>query len=295
MPDFLVQIFASPYLAGNSIDEGIEKARILWKEKSLASTMDLLGEELDSEEKVEEAITIYERLIAKLDKNSKYITVSVKPSSLGYLIDKEYYMKNLEKIIKLAYEKGIEVTLDMEDHSYTDATLQSYKELKLSFETLGTVLQTCLFRTQADIDELGKINARIRLCIGIYTEPSDIAFQKKDEMKEKMIEYTKTLIENGHFVAFATHDEKYINQMLRLAEEKNYTSENLEFQMLLGVPRKKIQNEIIEKGFVMRLYVPFATRKKDSSAYLKRRLANNPKMALQVAKNLLRVIFRKNA
>lgn len=32
---------------------------------------------------------------------------------------------------------------------------------------------------------LGKINSRIRLCMIISIEPSDIAFQKKDEMNEK--------------------------------------------------------------------------------------------------------------
>jgi proline dehydrogenase len=59
-----------------------------------------------------------------------------------------------------------------------------------------------------------------------------------------------------------------------------------EFQMLLGVPRTELQQEIVKRGQIVRLYVPFAEEWKYAIRYLKRRLAASPSMALMVMKNL---------
>ncbi len=296
MPGFLVYTFAKPYLGGKNLDEGIETAKRLWKEYKLSSTIDMLGEDLDKKEDVEHAVVIYHQVIDRVDEDDMkdYTTVSVKPSSLGYLISEEYFMKNLEEVISYANAKGIEISIDMEDHNYTDITLKAYKALKPKYPLLGTVLQTRLFRTEKDIDELGDIQARIRLCIGIYNEPKEIALTNRTEMKDLMIPFSEKLIANNHFVAFATHDEYYIKEMLELCEKKGYTPQQIEFQMLMGVPRLRIQQEIINKGYTMRLYVPFSERKADGIAYLRRRLRANPHMAIYVMKNILRGIFRPN-
>ena len=111
-------------------------------------------------------------------------------------------------------------------------------------------------------------------------------------MKERLIAFAQELISKNHYVAFATHDEKYIKRMLAIVEEKKLTNEQIEFQMLLGVPRRKIQREIIERGFTMRLYVPFAEEKKYSIAYLRRRLYENPFMVFSVLRNILRSTFK---
>ncbi|UJG39616.1 MAG: proline dehydrogenase family protein [Candidatus Heimdallarchaeum aukensis] len=293
LPDFAVYFFAKPYLGGNSLEEGINKAKLLWK-KGLSSTIDMLGEDLKSKEEVEHAIGVYLKAIDRVNEEQMqdYASISVKPSSLGYLVSEDYYIKNLEKVVSYASEKGIEITIDMEDHNYTDITLKSYKLLKPKYPLLGTVLQTRLFRTERDIEELGDINARIRLCIGIYREPKEIAYTNKKLMKERLIAFAQELISNNHYVAFATHDEKYIRRMLSIVDEKGLTKDQIEFQMLLGVPRRKIQKEIIERGFVMRLYVPFAEEKKYSIAYLRRRLYENPFMVFSVLKNIFRTIFK---
>jgi hypothetical protein len=57
--------------------------------------------------------------------------------------------------------------------------------------------------------------------------------------------------------------------------------------MLLGVPRVALQNELVAAGHAVRLYLPFAESWEDGLAYLRRRLAESPSMALLVARNLL--------
>jgi len=285
MPSFLVRIFARPYVAGNSLEKGIKKAKQLWKQKEICSTLDLLGEELTTKEEVEGVVNTYLEIIEKV-KNLKFVSISLKPTGLGVDISKEYCLENLRKILTAALELNVFVTLDMESSNYTDVTLELYHILKPEFPNFGTVLQTRLYRTKKDILHLESLNAHIRLCIGIYLEDKDIAYTKKTEMKNKIVEYASLLLKNNHFIAVATHDEKTIDEILKVFEGHENITSHVEFQMLLGVPRERIQKKIINRGYTVRFYVPFATNWKDATRYLKRRLNENPQMAIYTIKNI---------
>ena len=160
-------------------------------------------------------------------------------------------------------------------------------KLKPKYDNIATVLQTRLFRTEQDIKNLPP-HSQIRLCIGIYNEPKDIALQKKSEMKEKLYSYVEPLHDQGHFIGVATHDEPTVRKILELTEKKQITPKGMEFQFLLGVPREKLHQEIQAKGFNVRQYVPFATKKKYATAYALRRFDENPHMAIYVLNNLSR-------
>ena len=292
MPGPAVKVFAAPYVAGQGIDSGISTAKRLWEEKRLHSTIDLLGEEIKEKEEIENSVNIYLNLLDKLGKQ-EFATVSLKPTQLGvYMEDgkiygEDYCYENIKKIIEKAKQYGIHVTIDMENHPFTDLTLDMFKSLRNEFDNVGTVLQSRLFRTEKDILNLPKDKmCKIRICIGIYKEPPEIAYQNKKEMKDKLFEYVKLLLENGHYPEIATHDEKLIERCLKYLDENNIPSDRYEFQMLMGVPREKIQRKIVERGNIMRLYVPFAEKWKYAIAYCKRRLAANPMMGAYVIKNL---------
>ena len=60
-----------------------------------------------------------------------------------------------------------------------------------------------------------------------------------------------------------------------------------EVQMLMGVPKQTFQDELIQNGILIRLYVPFAEKWKYASAYCKRRMTANPAMAAYIVKNIL--------
>jgi proline dehydrogenase len=63
--------------------------------------------------------------------------------------------------------------------------------------------------------------------------------------------------------------------------------------MLLGVPREKLQQELVAAGYVVRLYVPYAIEWRFATGYAKRRLAANPNMGLYIARNIVRQLFRR--
>ncbi|MBN2430761.1 MAG: proline dehydrogenase family protein [Acidobacteria bacterium] len=285
-PGPLVKVFAKPYIAGDSITSAIQTAKDFWDSRQVCSTIDLLGEELESDEEVEYTIDVYLRLIAELGRQ-KFSTISLKPTQLGSHRDEATCRENIRKIIEAAEEYAIPVTIDMEDHHFTDLTLNIYKALKPDFPTLGTVLQSRLFRTDQDILDLKGLNARIRICIGIYNEPREIALQHKNDMKKKMLEHVELLFKEGHYPEIGTHEEWLIRDSLELADKLNISKNGYEIQMLMGVPRQKITDELIRKGITVRLYVPFAEKWKHATNYCKRRLAANPMMAAYVAGNLL--------
>lgn len=287
MPNPLVRVFASPYVAGKGIESGLNAAKRLWENDQLYSTIDMLGEEIYEHEEVEQTVDLYLKLIDEL-KGSKYATVSLKPTQLGIFESEAYCLENMRRIVKAAEPQSIHVTVDMEDHPYTDVTLRFFHDLRGEFENVGTVLQSRLFRTRDDILHLPEKCCKIRMCIGIYNEPTDISYQKKSEMKDKMFEYVQLLLERGHYPEVATHDEALLRRCMAYFDKENVPRDKYEYQMLMGVPRKKIQREIVEREEICRLYVPFAEQWKHAIAYCKRRLAGNPMMAAYVMGNMIK-------
>ena len=291
-PTPLVRLFAGPYVAGDSIKMATDTAQKFWEQRHVCSTIDLLGEELEDDKEVQYSVGVYERLIEALGQQ-EYATISLKPTQLGSHRGTEHCREIIEGIVVKAEKSGIEVTLDMEDHNFTDMTLDIYKAIHKDHPTFGTVLQSRLFRIDDDIKSLEGLNARIRLCIGIYNEPKDIALQNKPAMKKKMLELLEILFKEGHYPEIATHDKELLDKSLDLAEKLNMKKDQYEVQMLMGVPMQAYQDQLIQNGILVRLYVPFAEKWKYASAYCKRRLAANPAMAIYIAKNILHKLSGK--
>ena len=286
-PAPVVRFFAAPYVAGKGIESGLGKADEIWKAGRLSSTLDLLGEEVFRREDVEATVATYFRMVEEL-RDRPYISLSCKPTQLGIHESEAYGLENLRKVVARAASGGIRVTIDMEDHDFTDVTLRLYKALRNEFDNVGAVLQSRLYRTKDDILALHTKPCRVRICIGIYTEPRSIAYTDKPAMKAKLFEYVQLLLDKGHFPEIATHDEALIERCLEYLDKRGCPKDGYEFQMLLGVPRQRIQRQIVASGRVIRLYVPFAEEWKYAVAYCKRRLAGNPMMGAYVVKNLFR-------
>ncbi len=284
-PTSLVKIFANPYVAGDSIDKALATAQKFWDERKIYSTIDLLGEEIEDDEEVQYTVGVYSRLIEALG-SQEFATISLKPTQLGSHRSTEHCQQVIEGIVAQAEKFGTKVTLDMEDHTLTDMTLEIFRNIKKDHPTFGTVLQSRLFRNDEDIKSISGLNARIRICIGIYNEPKDIALQRKPEMKEKMVEHVELLFKEGHYPEIATHDRAAIEESINIAEKLNMNKDQYEIQMLMGVPLGDFQDELVKNGVKVRLYVPFAEKWVYATAYAKRRLAANPAMAIYITKNL---------
>ena len=297
IPPPLVRFFARPYVAGDSLPKAMDVAARLWSERQLATTLDLLAEDVDCQELVAQNVDTYREMVDAVAADGRFPngtarpTISMKLSSyttdpLGTGGSAAGSRDAAFAIAEHAREKGVALSLDMESQHWTEFTLDLLDELHGAGHThVGAVLQTRLHRTEKDLDRL-PAGIRVRLVIGIYKEPKEQAITHKPEMKARLVAYARTLLQRGHYVEFATHDERWIRRFLTdVVEKDGHGADRFEVQMLYGVPRVRLLRELTGKGIRCRLYVPFAVGWAMAVAYLRRRLDEYPAMAFLVLKN----------
>ena len=89
----------------------------------------------------------------------------------------------------------------------------------------------------------------------------------------------------GAYAGYATHDQNLIDQLLDWINSENLSSDLFEFQVLYGVPMAGRLEELKNKGYKIRVYVPFGP---DWFDYSVRRLKENPNIAGYVIKNMFK-------
>ncbi len=285
VPRDVVRRLAAPYIAGPSLEDAVRVVRRLNAEGKLA-TIDVLGEEVRSVEAARELARAYHQVLARIERERLDASVSVKLTGLGLELGYDLCREQLEQVVEDARVRGIFVRIDMESSAFTDATLRLYRELRAAGrENLGVVLQARLRRTLADAAGLDNV----RLCKGIYLEPREIAYDDEEEVRESFRATLRALLDQGSYVAVATHDEALIADALAQVRERGLSPEAYEFQMLLGV-RSARGEELVRAGHRLRVYVPFGT---EWYAYSVRRLQENPRIAGHVAGDVLRRLARR--
>jgi proline dehydrogenase len=285
VPRPVIWRFSSRYIAGTSLEDAYQTVREL-NDSGSTATIDVLGEDSTSRAQVEAAERIYLAGLDGINSLSLKCGVSIKLSEMGLRFDGILCKKVLRNIVSAAQGNGIFVRIDMEDSSVTTATLDLYRELRAEFDNMGTVIQSCLHRSESDIESLlreGPTN--IRLCKGIYIEPEDISYRDADEIRGSYKRLLEQLFEGGATqVAIATHDPALVEHAENTIRRMNIAKDRYEFQMLLGVAGP-LRRELIARGHSMRVYVPFGERWLD---YSLRRLRENPDMLGHIVGNVFR-------
>jgi proline dehydrogenase len=296
IPAFLVRFFASPYVAGDSLEKALAVVARLHAERGLLSTLDLLAEDIRTPEQARQNLDTYLRMVDAAAASglppAARPTLSLKPSSyttspLQHGGDAAGSREAIRRIAERAREQGIGLTIDMESRHWTDFTLATLRELHAQgMRHVGGVLQTRLHRTEKDLDALPP-GLRVRLVIGIYREPAEHALTDKPAMKDRMLAFAGTLLQRGHFVEFATHDDAYVRRFVEEVVPKSGAGrDRFEVQMLYGVPRERFLADLRRQGIQTRLYVPFALGWDMAIQYLRRRLDEYPAMVWLVTKNM---------
>ena len=285
VPRPVIWRFSSRYIAGTSLEDAYQTIREL-NDSGSTATIDVLGEDSTSRAQVEAAERIYLAGLDGINSSSLKCGVSIKLSEMGLRFDDALCRKVLRNIVSTAQGNGIFVRIDMEDSSVTTATLDLYRELRSEFDNVGTVIQSCLHRSESDIENLlseGPTN--IRLCKGIYFEPEDISYRDADEIRNSYERLLEQLFEGGATqVAIATHDPALVEHAENTIRRMNISPDRYEFQMLLGVAGP-LRRKLIARGHSMRVYVPFGERWLD---YSLRRLRENPDMLGHIVGNVFR-------
>ncbi|MCF8240813.1 MAG: proline dehydrogenase family protein [Melioribacteraceae bacterium] len=281
LPRSIVHIFAKKYVAGETLEEAVNVVKDL-NAKGIVATMDVLGESITTKEEAEKSKIEGLRVLNAINEHSLDANLSIKPTSLGLAIDKNFCYDQVLELVKKAKEYNNFVRIDMEDSPYTDLTIELYKRIRESYDNVGIVVQSYLRRTYDDVTELNKMNANYRLCKGIYIEPEKIAYKDKQEVRDSYMKSLSKMLDDGNYVGIATHDKYLIDESYKLIEEKNIPKNKYEFQMLYGVT-EHLRDQINSDGHKIRIYVPYGEQ---WYAYSMRRLQENPDIAWYITKSI---------
>jgi proline dehydrogenase len=279
----LAQRLSARFVAGETLDDALRVGKQINSE-GITLTVDHLGESVTSLEEAAQARDVYLRTLAAIHENRICGNVSLKLTQFGLDFSAEQCRANVSQLVERAAGLSSFVRVDMESSEYTDPTLELVEDMHARYGSVGTVIQSYLYRSRADIERLCARGIRVRLCKGAYLEPHTVAFPNKADVDRNYVELMKLLLDRGEYPAIATHDEKIITETKAYAAKRGIPAERFEFQMLFGI-RRDLQRQLVSKGYRLRLYVPFG---RAWYPYFMRRLAERPANVFFLVRNVFR-------
>jgi proline dehydrogenase len=279
-----MRLGASRFVAGETIDESIPVHRRL-NQLGLKTNTTLLGEGVATGAEAREVVDTYREILSRLAAERLDTNVALKLTHLGLAFDEELAFRNVAEIVATAAELGNFIRIDMEDSPTVDATLRIYRRLReAGHANVGTVLQSYLRRSAADLESLLSLQPNLRFVKGAYLEPPELTFVHKEDVDRSYADLVERSLRAGGFTAIATHDEKLIEHAIAVAEREGVPRDRYQLQMLYGV-RSKLQVELARRGYSVLVATPYGP---DWYRYLMRRLAERPANVVFFLRHLVR-------
>lgn len=279
-----MRLGGSRFVAGETLDAAIPALRAL-NDRGLATNTTLLGEGIRD---ARQAATVVDAYFATLDRiaaESLATNVALKLTHLGLDISDETAYANVERLVRHAAHHANFIRIDMEESARVDPTLRIYRELRgAGHANVGTVLQSALYRTAADLDTLLPLAPNLRLVKGAYLEPASIAYPKKADVDSNYVRLAERMLSGPGYTAIATHDQRIIDHVIDYTNRNGIGRECFEFQMLYGIG-SHIQVNLAQRGYKVLVATPYGP---DWYFYLMRRLAERPANVLFLVRGVVK-------
>jgi proline dehydrogenase len=276
----------SRFIAGTTPDDALRVAEAV-NRQGIAVTLDSLGESVTSESEAHRAADVYHGLLDAIAARHIQANISVKLTQMGLEQSADLAESIAGNLVEHARARDNFVRIDMEDSRLTQVTLDIVRRIHARPAlrgAIGVVIQSYLYRSQADVEQLLAEGIRIRLCKGAYKEPPEVAFPRKADVDANFLKLSRMLLDSPIYHGLATHDGAIVEAAKAYAVSREISREHFEFQMLYGV-RRDLQRNLVRDGFKVRVYVPFGT---EWYPYFMRRLAERPANVLFLARNFFR-------
>jgi len=270
---------AKHWIAGETREDAFARAQRS-NTRNVRVILNRLGEETTSREETAAATAEYLEILDALKSRQIEGCVSVKPTQLGLSIDSSLFRENLDKIQKKAKALDIFVWVDMEGSPFTAQIVDSYLDTRKKHDNIGIAIQAYLKRSDEDVGRILDLGGAIRLCKGAYNENPSLVYKRRKQIDQKFSQLMRAMFERGRGFAIATHDEKLIEEAVRLS---NVHHADFEFEMLMGIRDKK-KLELVQRGYRVSEYVPFG---KSWWAYSKRRIWEHKSNIFLLARSLM--------
>ena len=283
MSNGLSRSVARRWVAGETLEDAIAAARTL-NASGFPVSLDLLGENVLDKDGAIRAADTYVAMFDRIAAEHLNGNISLKLTQLGLDLDPALCESLVSRIANSAARHGNFLRIDMEGSPYTQRTVDLCKRVRARTDSVGTVIQSYLRRSEQDVRDLIAVGCRIRLVKGAYKEPAEIAFPAKADVDANFVSLMKILLLSGIYHGIATHDPRMIDATKDFASSNRIGKEQFEFQMLYGI-RTDLQRQLIGEGYRLRVYIPFGT---DWYPYFMRRLAERPANLTFFLRNLFR-------
>ena len=270
---------AKHWIAGETWEDAFARAQQSNTHK-VRGILNLLGEEMTYREETTAATAEYLEILDALKSRQIEGCISVKPTQLGLSVDPSLFSENLAKIQNKAKSLGTFVWVDMEGSPFTAQIVDAYLESRKRCDNIGIAIQAYLRRSEEDVNRILELGGAIRLCKGAYNESPEIAYKRRKQVDENFSKLMRTIFERGKGFAVATHDERLIEEAIRLS---NVHHADFEFEMLMGIRDKK-KLELVQRGYRVSEYIPFG---KSWWAYSKRRITEHKSNIFLLARSLV--------
>lgn len=279
-----MRLGAARFVAGETLDESVKVLRRL-NEAGLMTNTTLLGESVRNAEMTRQVVETYLTVLDRIAREQLITNLAVKLTHLGLDINEDLAFANMRRLVEHAHRLYNFVRMDMEDSPKVDATLRVYRRLRAEgFANVGTVLQSYLYRSEADLRALLPLRPNLRIVKGAYLEPPQIAYPRKADVDRNFIGLMEAMLTEGGYTAIATHDERIIAHAIGFIKARAIPLDRFEFQMLYGV-RPRLQLTLAQQGYRVRVATPYGP---DWYPYLMRRLAERPANVFFMLRNLVR-------
>jgi proline dehydrogenase len=259
------------FVAGETLDEALAAARAC-NDAGMLVSLDCLGENVTTTAEAQGARDTYLDIFDRIAQEKLQANVSCKLTQLGLDLSVEFCEGLLLSVAERAAAHDNFLRVDMEGSIYTQRTIELVKRVRTQTPSVGTVIQSYLYRSEGDINDLLSYGCRIRLCKGAYKELPEVAFERKADVDANYVKLMRILLPSGFYHGIATHDPRMIAETIRCAAEKKISKDDFEFQMLYGV-RTDLQRRLVRDGYRVRIYIPYG---RDWFPYFMRRLAERP-------------------
>jgi proline dehydrogenase len=274
---------AHRFVAGETLDEAIAAARAS-NDAGMLASLDYLGENVATPADAQKARDAYLEIFERISTEKLQANVSCKLTQLGLDLSVEFCEGLLLSIVERAVGYDNFLRVDMEGSVYTQRTIEVVKRVRTRNPAVGTVIQSYLYRSEADVQDLLAYGCRFRLCKGAYKESAEVAYPRKADVDANYVKLMQMLLASGFYHGIATHDPKMIGATIRFAAAKQIAKDDFEFQMLYGV-RTDLQKRLVRDGYRVRIYIPYG---RDWFPYFMRRLAERPANVAFFLRNFLR-------
>jgi proline dehydrogenase len=284
------------FMPGETLEDALGAAAEL-RTLGISTVFTELGENVSDAAQADAVTRHYMDALTKIAERGLDCHISVKLTQLGLDIDAARCLDNVRALATRAQELNTVVWIDMEQHTYVDATLKVYRTVLAEHPNIGVCLQSYLYRTAKDLDgliPLGPPSQRfggasaVRLVKGAYREPSDVAYPKKRDVDDNFLALAKAMVgpaarASGFRAVFGTHDSRLINAIHAHLAATGQPRDAVEFHLLFGIQRAE-QLRLAREGYRVRVLISYGEH---WFPWYMRRLAERPANVLFVVKSIV--------